>query len=60
MENLSKSFTPSPTSLEGRQTISQLTMHFAPVVVSFAGHKKARWSLLMNLIVSDGMTSGVM
>jgi hypothetical protein len=57
--NLSKHMTPSPPSFLGQQTVFQLTLHFALVVVSFADKSKALLILLMNLKVPGGTTSGV-
>jgi hypothetical protein len=39
----------------GRQTIFQLTLHFAQVVVSLAYQRKTLSILLMNLMVSGGI-----
>jgi hypothetical protein len=57
--NLSKFMTPSPPSFLGRHTVSQLTLHLAPVVVSLADKRKVLVILLMNLVVPGGRTRGV-
>jgi hypothetical protein len=49
-------FYPKAAKLRvGRQTIFQLTLHFAPVVVSLADQRKTLSILLMNLMVSGGI-----
>jgi hypothetical protein len=57
--NFSRWRIPRPPNNFGQQTISQLTLHLAPVVESFATHTNTLSILLMYFKVPGGTVRGV-